>query len=117
MIVTNGRAAQREAKIRNTGLDRLVHGWVVSETVGREKPAPEIFRAAADIARLPLRDAWVIGDSPQADIAGAVALGLRSMWISHNRTWSQAAYQPTDVAGEVASAIRRILRRDALERL
>lgn len=110
MIVTNGRTSQQEAKIRNTGLDRLVHGWVVSETIGHKKPAPEIFHAAAEIAQVPLRDAWVIGDSPQADIAGAVALGLQSMWVSNNRTWSQAAYEPTDVAGDVASAIRRILR-------
>nr|WP_231930716.1 HAD hydrolase-like protein [Micromonospora coriariae] len=51
MIVTNGRTSQQEAKIRNTGLDRLVHGWVVSETIGHRKPAPEIFHAAAEIAR------------------------------------------------------------------
>ncbi|WP_197701216.1 HAD hydrolase-like protein [Micromonospora coriariae] len=55
-------------------------------------------------------DAWAIGDSPRADIAGAVTLGLRSMWVSNNRTWSQAAYEPTDVAGDVASAIHRVLR-------
>ena len=111
MIVTNGRTSQQEAKIRNTGLDRLVHGWVVSETIGHKKPAPEIFYAAAEIAQVPLRDAWVIGDSPQADIAGAVALGLQSMWVANNRTWSQAGYQPTAVAGDVASAIDQILRR------
>ncbi|MET8150096.1 HAD family hydrolase [Actinoplanes sp. NPDC049668] len=109
VIVTNGRTAQQEAKIRNAGLDRLVHGWVVSETIGHKKPAPEIFQAAADLARLPLRDAWVIGDSPEADIAGAVALGLQSVWVSNDRAWSQAAYQPTEVCGDVASAIRRIL--------
>lgn len=110
VIVTNGRTSQQEAKIRNTGLDQLVHGWVVSETIGHKKPSPEIFHAAAEIAQVPLRDAWVIGDSPQADIAGAVALGLPSIWVSNNRTWSQAGYQPTAVAGDVASAIHRILR-------
>lgn len=47
VIVTNGRVAQQEAKIRHTGLDGIVHGWVVSEAVGCKKPAPEIFRAAA----------------------------------------------------------------------
>jgi putative hydrolase of the HAD superfamily len=110
MIVTNGRAAQQEAKIRNTGLDRLVHGWVVSETIGHKKPAPEIFHAAAEIARVPLGDAWVIGDSPEADIAGAVALGLRSVWVSNNRTWDHATYEPTNVASDVASAIHQVLR-------
>lgn len=79
MIVTNGRTVQQETKIHNTGLDRLVQGWVVSEAVGRKKPDPEIFHAAAATVGLPLTGAWVIGDSPHADIAGADALGLRSV--------------------------------------
>ncbi|WP_285551950.1 HAD family hydrolase [Actinoplanes regularis] len=109
VIVTNGRTAQQEAKIRNTGLDRLVDGWVVSEAVGHRKPGPEIFHAAAGIGRISLRDAWVIGDSAEADIAGAVALGLNSVWVSNGRTWSQDAYQPTEITGDVATAIRRII--------
>ncbi|MFD7780588.1 HAD family hydrolase [Streptomyces sp. NPDC059753] len=47
VIVTNGRTVQQEAKILNTGLDQLVQGWVISETVGHKKPEPEIFHAAA----------------------------------------------------------------------
>jgi putative hydrolase of the HAD superfamily len=110
VIVTNGRTVQQEAKIRNTGLDRLVRGWVVSEAVGHQKPAPEIFRAAAGIAGIPLADAWVIGDSPHADIAGANTLGLHSVWVSNSQPWSQEAYGPTHVAGDVASAINHIVR-------
>jgi putative hydrolase of the HAD superfamily len=110
MIITNGRTVQQEAKIRNTGLDQLVHGWVVSEEVGYKKPAPEIFHAAADIAQLPLQDAWVIGDSAQADVGGAVTLGLQSVWVSNNRIWSHDAYEPTEISNDVASAIQRILR-------
>ncbi|MDO0936382.1 HAD hydrolase-like protein [Streptomyces sp. DG2A-72] len=34
VIVTNGRVVQQESKIRNTGLDRLVQGWVISEGIG-----------------------------------------------------------------------------------
>lgn len=47
VIVTNGRVRQQEAKLRNTGLDQLVDGWVVSEKLGHKKPQPEIFTAAA----------------------------------------------------------------------
>lgn len=110
MIVTNGRTVQQEAKIRNTGLDQLVHGWVVSEEVGCKKPAPEIFYAAAEIAGLPLRDAWVIGDSAQADIGGAVALGLRCVWVSNNRVWGHGVYEPTEISSDVAAALHRVLR-------
>ncbi|MFG1681538.1 HAD family hydrolase [Nonomuraea sp. NPDC049269] len=46
-IATNGRTMHQEAKIRNTGLDRLVHGWTISEAIGHRKPESEIFMAAA----------------------------------------------------------------------
>ncbi|MCL8017097.1 HAD family hydrolase [Streptomyces sp. AS02] len=105
VIVTNGRTVQQETKIRNTGLDRLVQGWVISEAVGRKKPEPEIFQAAAAAVGVPLPGAWVIGDSPHADIAGADALGLRSVWVTDGRPWTQDSYRPTHVARDVASAI------------
>lgn len=46
-IVTNGMTDNQQGKIRRCGLDALVDGWVVSETVGVRKPAPEIFGALA----------------------------------------------------------------------
>jgi putative hydrolase of the HAD superfamily len=109
VIVTNGRTRQQEAKIRNTGLDQLVHGWAVSEEVGYKKPEPEIFRAAAAGVEGSLVGAWMIGDSPHADIAGANTLGLRSVWVSGGRPWTQDSYRPTHVAEDVASAINCVI--------
>jgi putative hydrolase of the HAD superfamily len=109
VIVTNGRTVQQETKIRRTGLDRLVRGWVVSEAVGHQKPEPEIFHAAAAVAGLPLAGAWVVGDAAHADIAGADALGLRSVWVAHGRAWTEAAYRPTHVAADVTSAIDHVI--------
>ncbi|QCD60175.1 HAD family hydrolase [Streptomyces hawaiiensis] len=109
VIVTNGRTAQQEAKIRHTGLDQLVQGWVISETVGHKKPEPEIFYAAADAVGVPLTGAWVIGDSAHADIGGANALGLRSVWVSNGQRWIQNAYRPTHLAEDVASAIDYVI--------
>lgn len=63
VIVTNGRTVQQETKIRNVGLDRLVHGWVISEAAGHWKPEPEIFHAAAAVAGAALDGSWMIGDS------------------------------------------------------
>jgi putative hydrolase of the HAD superfamily len=111
VIVTNGRTVQQERKIRNTGLDQLVQGWVVSEGVGHKKPAPEIFQAAAALVGLALPGAWVIGDSPHADIAGADTLGLRSVWVSDGRVWTEDSYRPTHVADDVASAIDHVISR------
>ncbi|WP_436523217.1 HAD family hydrolase [Actinoplanes sp. HUAS TT8] len=107
VIVTNGRVTQQTAKIRNSGLDELVDGWVISEAVGFKKPAAEIFHAAASVVGRALSEAWVIGDSARADIGGAHALGLPSSWISLGRAWTESSYRPTHVESNVATAIRR----------
>ncbi|MGP3966283.1 HAD family hydrolase [Streptomyces sp. 6N223] len=109
VIVTNGRTAQQETKIRQAGLDQLVHGWIISEDVGHKKPEPKIFQAAAEIVGTSLSGAWVVGDSPHADIAGANALGLRSVWVSDGQPWTQDAYQPTHIAADIASAINHVI--------
>ncbi|MEU6258865.1 HAD family hydrolase [Streptomyces sp. NPDC047043] len=108
VIVTNGRVAQQETKIRNTGLDGLVHGWVVSEAIGHRKPAPEAFEAAAAIVGASLDGAWVIGDSPHADIRGAIGIDARSVWVSGGRPWTETAYRPTQTATDAASAIDHV---------
>ncbi|WP_430379668.1 HAD family hydrolase [Streptomyces sp. B1-3] len=107
VIVTNGRTVQQEAKIRNTGLDRLVHGWVISEAAGHRKPEPEIFHLAAALAGVPLDGSGMIGDSALADVGGARGVGARSAWVSGGRPWTETRYQPTFTAPDTASAIRR----------
>ena len=86
VVVSNGAVRQQDAKIRRTGLDRYVADWVISEEVGVSKPNPRIFALAAQRARMPLRGAWVIGDGPEADIGGAAAVGLPSVWLHRGRT-------------------------------
>jgi putative hydrolase of the HAD superfamily len=51
----------------------------------------------------------MIGDSPHADIAGANTLGLRSVWVSAGRPWTQGSYRPTHVAEDLASAINSVI--------
>ncbi|MFJ8784844.1 HAD family hydrolase [Streptomyces sp. NPDC102476] len=108
VIVTNGRTVQQETKIRNVGLDRLVHGWVISEAAGHRKPEPEIFHAAAAVAGAALDGSWMIGDSAPADIRGALGVGARSVWVSAGRPWTEPDYRPTLTTPDTASAIRRV---------
>jgi putative hydrolase of the HAD superfamily len=109
VIVTNGRTAQQESKIRTAGLDRLVDAWVVSAAVGHRKPDPEIFHLAAARVGLPLAGAWMIGDSPRADVAGAAALGLHTVWITRRPTWPPEVRRPTHTAPDLATAIDLLL--------
>ncbi len=89
-VVTNGPPSQSD-KITRTGLDRLVHGWAVSEEVGVRKPDRHIFEVAAERCGSVLDGGWMVGDSPPADMAGARNAGLTSVWLHRGRTWTSAA--------------------------
>lgn len=111
VVVTNGATRQQEAKIRRTGLDRYVADWVISEDAGVSKPNPRIFELAARRARTGLRGAWVIGDSPEADIGGAAVIGLPSVWLHRGRSWLERRFAPTHTADGLIPAIATVLAR------
>ena len=108
-VVTNGTVQQQERKLRHTGLDREVAGWVISERAGIRKPDPEIFRFAAAQAGLPLDGAWMIGDSAEADISGARNAVLPSIWLHRGRPWPLTAFQPGHTAGSFPHAVAIVL--------
>lgn len=105
-IVTNGMLDNQEGKIRRTGLDALVDGWVVSDAVGVRKPAPEIFEALATKLGCAL-DGWMIGDSLELDVAGGAAVGLRTAWLDDGS--DPTGYHPDLLVDSVAAAVRAIL--------
>ncbi len=106
-LITNGPPFQM-AKMRRAGLLDLLDGWCISEVDGLSKPDAAIFRLAAERCGTDLRAAWMVGDSGPADVGGAIAAGLPSVWIRLGRAWSEAAYRPTLEADSLAEAIDRI---------
>ncbi len=45
----------------------------------------------------------MVGDSLE-DVAGAVAVGIRSVWLRRGRRWRETAYRPTLEADSFAEA-------------
>lgn len=109
VVVTNGPVEQQDARIRRTGLDRYVADWVISEQAGVSKPNPRIFALAAQRVRMRLGGAWVVGDSPEADIGGAAAMGLPSVWLHRGREWVDGRFAPTRVAGNVIQGLSAVM--------
>ena len=107
-IVTNGPPSQL-VKIEVSGLAEAVDGWAISALVGAHKPDPEVFHAAAAACGCALGGAWVIGDSAPADIGGAHACGLRSIWITRGRDWPELGYRPDFTAETIPEAVRHLL--------
>ncbi len=109
VVVSNGVTFQQEAKIRMSGLDRYLADWVISEEVGVRKPDPAIFEIAADRARMRLDGAWMVGDSPQADIFGASNIGLPSVWLHRGRRWTERDFGPTRTADGPLAALAAVM--------
>jgi putative hydrolase of the HAD superfamily len=109
VVVTNGPAEMQDTRIRRTGLDRYVADWVISEVAGVSKPNPRIFALAAQRVRMRLGGAWVVGDSPEADIGGAAAMGLPSVWLHRGREWMDNRFAPTKVVGNVIQGLSAIM--------
>ncbi|HWN27004.1 MAG TPA: HAD-IA family hydrolase, partial [Actinomycetospora sp.] len=63
------------------GLLDLVGAWVLSCEEGREKPAPELFRAACERLGADPRRTLMVGDNPVRD-GGAVTAGLRAFVLA-----------------------------------
>ena len=110
-VVTNGTVEQQERRLRHTGLDREVGGWVISGGVGVRKPHPAVFRLAAARAGQPLDGAWMIGDSAEADISGARGAGLPGIWLHRGRPWPFTGFEPGHVADSFPHAVDIVLAR------
>jgi len=74
-VVLSNHVPELPELIRHLGLDEHVHAVVTSAAHGHEKPHPGAFRIALETAGAP-EVAWMVGDNPIADIAGAAQVGI-----------------------------------------
>jgi putative hydrolase of the HAD superfamily len=91
-------------------LDNTLDGCVVSAIAGVRKPDRRIFETAAELVGepLPSHGAWLVGDSPTADIGGAHLAGLHSIWLTRGRRWSLQHYAPDLTVGRIEEALERL---------
>src|SRR4051812_8098997 len=80
VVVSNWDWSLHE-RLQETGLAPLVDGALASAEVGAAKPDPAIFSRALALVGAEAHEAWHVGDTPEADIAGARAAGLRPILI------------------------------------
>ena len=106
-VVTNGPPSQRK-KLQSAGIEDEFDAICISEIVGANKPELAIFEEAARVCELPLRG-WMVGDSPEADISGGMAAGLRTIWLHRGREWSAFDYRPDFSVSSIPEAVEIIL--------
>lgn len=68
----------------DAGLGGLLDGVVTSAQVGAAKPDPAIFHAALEAAGCNSEEALHVGDTPEEDVAGAEAAGIRALLLDRS---------------------------------
>jgi len=107
-LATSAPRANVEAVLELLGIGRWLDGWVSADDVGKGKPDPDVFLAAARAVGVDPAACVVVEDAP-AGVEGARRAGMRSIGIlsDHHRQLD---------ADVVASSLEK-LPLDAFERL
>lgn len=73
----------REA-LQRVGLDHLLDKIYCFKNTGHRKPSREFYQYILKDLKLPPRSIWMVGDSYEADVLGAIACGLRAIWFNEH---------------------------------
>lgn len=88
-VLSNGWNPLQVHKARAVGFRGRVFA---SADLGLRKPDPRAFRAVLGALGVEATSAWYVGDDPATDIPGALAAGMRAVWLD-----CDAASYPADV--------------------
>lgn len=88
-ILTNGWSPLQQRKAECIGFSGPV---VVSSELGVQKPEKAAFAALARALGAPPGDIAYVGDSPAADVAGALEAGMLGVWFD-----AEGAHYPADL--------------------
>ena len=94
-VITNNLVSEQIPKLRQLALDDYFDAVTISEEVGVAKPDPRIFEVAVARLQLGFEEVVVVGDSLSSDIAGAVGVGMRCVWLK--RRPDSTEQSPQDV--------------------
>ena len=91
-VLTNGWSELQHCKANRAGFSGPL---IVSDDIGALKPAPAAFdRLLAELDTAAART-WYVGDSPEADIAGADNAGMGTVWFNWERKmYPEGVVQP-----------------------
>ncbi|MEM7085610.1 MAG: YjjG family noncanonical pyrimidine nucleotidase [Bacteroidota bacterium] len=84
-IITNGFEEVQHLKLKNSKIDKFFKTVTTSEEVGVKKPNPLVFERALEKASVLAEHSMMIGDTFEADILGAEAVGMHTLFYNYRR--------------------------------
>jgi len=80
-IITNGFSKIQQIKMENSKINHYFKTITNAESVGVKKPNPKIFNHALRVANVNPNQSIMIGDSYEADILGAMNMGMKAIFF------------------------------------
>lgn len=81
-VLTNGFETTQRGKLESSHLTNYFDHIITSESANSAKPQVEIYRYAMDKAAADVDNSLMLGDNLEADIAGAVNVGMDSVFVN-----------------------------------
>lgn len=100
-IITNGFKEVQSGKLKCSNIDRFFKTVTNSEMVGVKKPNPKIFRHALSVAGASPGKSMMIGDNYEADILGALNLGIDAICYNYHNESLEAEIKQVDTLLEL----------------
>jgi putative hydrolase of the HAD superfamily len=107
-LVTNGASCWQREKLAASGLADRFDVVVVSGELGTAKPDPAVYAHALSGLGAEPGDAVMVGDSLANDVDGALAAGLRAVWVNRDgrpRPQDRADIREIAGLGELPAAL------------
>lgn len=82
-LITNGFDNIQHSKLKHSNLTSYFKEVITSEKSGSLKPQREIFEFALNVTLAKPEESIMIGDNIEADIKGAMAAGLDTVFVNH----------------------------------
>ena len=83
-IITNGFKEVQHGKLVNSKINTYFKTVTNSEMVGVKKPNPKIFDFALQVANANAEQSIMIGDNYEADVLGAINIGMDAIFFDIN---------------------------------
>ncbi|MGB1211073.1 MAG: YjjG family noncanonical pyrimidine nucleotidase [Lacinutrix venerupis] len=83
-IITNGFKEVQQTKLEKSNIAHYFSTVTSSEAVGVKKPNPKVFNHALKIANITKENGIMIGDNYEADILGALNIGLDAICYNYH---------------------------------
>ncbi len=80
-LITNGAGPFQREKIGRFGLESFFDGIFIEGEMGFGKPDERVYRLALESVGAEPRDAWMVGDRLDWEIAPAKRLGMGAVWV------------------------------------